>query len=423
MVVALLFSAGTLFGEGQQEKSGSAQGEKPSVEVLHWWTSGGEAAAVGVLKDKLESQGIKWVDSPIAGGSGEQAMTALRSRVTAGNPPAAAQMLGANIQAWARQTGGLANLNDLAESENWGEVIPDAIRQFSTYEGNWVAAPVNIHSSNWVWGNAQILEELGYEAPIREWDTYIEAMQAAQDAGYVGLAHGGKPWQTATAFDAVVVSVGGPEFYRQSMIEQRQDALNSEQMVEAFRRMEQLRGLVDENFSGRDWNLATAMVIEGEGLFQMMGDWAKGEFFNAEKKVGEDFVGFRAPGNLGTVTFNSDQFVFFEVSEEDREAQQAMARAVMDPEFQIAFNTTKGSVPARMDVSMDEFTSIGKKGMEQVKEAADNGTLMGSMSQKHIEIPVMQAMYDVISAHFNGQYSGPQEAAQKLAQAVEQAKQ
>ena len=31
------------------------------VEVLHWWTSGGEAAALNVLKDDLESQGIGWL--------------------------------------------------------------------------------------------------------------------------------------------------------------------------------------------------------------------------------------------------------------------------------------------------------------------------------------------------------------------------
>lgn len=32
------------------------------VEVLHWWTSGGEAAALNVLKDDLESKGIGWQD-------------------------------------------------------------------------------------------------------------------------------------------------------------------------------------------------------------------------------------------------------------------------------------------------------------------------------------------------------------------------
>ena len=41
-----------------------------SVEVLHWWTAGGEAAALGVLKKDLESQGVSWNDMPVAGGGG-----------------------------------------------------------------------------------------------------------------------------------------------------------------------------------------------------------------------------------------------------------------------------------------------------------------------------------------------------------------
>ena len=70
-----------------------------SVEVLHWWTSGGEAAALGVLKKDLEGQGVTWNDMPVAGGGGEAAMTALRARVTSGNPPSAVQALGFAIKA------------------------------------------------------------------------------------------------------------------------------------------------------------------------------------------------------------------------------------------------------------------------------------------------------------------------------------
>jgi glucose/mannose transport system substrate-binding protein len=71
------------------------------VEVLHWWTSGGEAAALNVLKDNLGGQSIGWVDMPVAGGGGEAAMTALRARVTAGDAPTAVQMLGFDILDWA----------------------------------------------------------------------------------------------------------------------------------------------------------------------------------------------------------------------------------------------------------------------------------------------------------------------------------
>ncbi len=72
-----------------------------SVEVLHWWTSGSEAAALNALKTNLQKQGVTWKDMAVAGGSGVQAMTALRARVTSGDPPTAVQMLGFDIRDWA----------------------------------------------------------------------------------------------------------------------------------------------------------------------------------------------------------------------------------------------------------------------------------------------------------------------------------
>ena len=70
------------------------QGE---VEVLHWWTSGGEARSVAELKKILESKGDTWKDFAVAGGGGETAMTVLKSRVVSGNPPTAAQVKGPGI--------------------------------------------------------------------------------------------------------------------------------------------------------------------------------------------------------------------------------------------------------------------------------------------------------------------------------------
>ena len=411
--VFLLGTGAALFASAGDEETVE---QVNTVEVLHWWTSGGEAAALNVLKEDLESKGIEWIDMPVAGGGGTEAMTVLRSRATAGNPPAAAQMLGFDILDWA-ELGVLANLNDIAEEEGWDAVIPDALKGFSKYEGNWIAAPVNVHSTNWVWANKHIMDELGIDEP-ETWDEYIAALDAAVAAGYYGLAHGGQAWQDATIFDGVVISVGGPEFYKATVIDLDDDALRSDQMLEVFNRMLQLRGYIDPNFSGRDWNLASSMVINGEALFQMMGDWAKGEFFAAGMVPGEDFVAFRTPGTQGTVTFNADQFVMFAVTEEYKHAQELLASAILSPAFQIAFNTVKGSVPARTDVSDADFTIIGQKGMADLADANRNGTLFGSMAHRHaVPASVMEAMYDVITAHFNLQISS-EEAVEQLADAV-----
>ena len=195
-------------------------------------------------------------------------------------------------------------------------------------------------------------------------------------------------------------------------------------MVEVFNRMATLRGFVDDNFSGRDWNLASAMVINNEAAFQIMGDWAKGEFLKANKVPGADFLCFRVPGSQGMVAFNSDQFAMFGQTEAGAQAAQGeMAKAIMSPSFQSAFNVVKGSVPARTDVPNDAFDDCGKKGMADLAEANGSGKLFGSMAHGHAApAAVKNAVYDVVTAAFNGEMD-PAEAAAELAKVVAAAKQ
>ncbi|WP_077034848.1 ABC transporter substrate-binding protein [Pelomonas sp. KK5] len=374
-----------------------------SVEVLHWWTSGGEAAALNVLKGNLEKQGVKWNDMPVAGGGGEAAMTALRARVTAGNPPTAVQMLGFDITDWGKQ-GVVADLNSVAAKEGWDKTVPAALQKFSKYNGKWIAAPVNVHSTNWVWANKEVLAKAGVTTMPASWDEYIAALDKVQKSGAVALAHGGQPWQDATLFDGVVMSTGGIDFYRKALIDLDAKALGSDTMLKVFQRMSQLRKYVDKDFSGRDWNVASGMVISGKAGFQMMGDWAKGEFLNAKKVPGKDFMCFRTPGTQGMVSFNSDQFVMFKVKADAAAAQAKLAAAIMDPGFQSAFNVVKGSVPARTDVPDTAFDDCGKKGMKDLAEANAKNTLVGSMAHGHaVPASLKNAFYDVITRHFNGQ--------------------
>ena len=55
------------------------------LEVTHWWTSGGEAAAVAELAKAFDATGNKWVDGAIAGG-GDTARPIMISRITGGDP-------------------------------------------------------------------------------------------------------------------------------------------------------------------------------------------------------------------------------------------------------------------------------------------------------------------------------------------------
>jgi glucose/mannose transport system substrate-binding protein len=389
------------------------------VEVLHWWTSGGEASALDVLKKDLEAKGISWTDMPVAGGGGTEAMTVLRARVTSGNAPTAVQMLGFDILDWAKE-GALGNLDDVAAQEGWDKVIPTALQQFSKYDGHWIAAPVNVHSTNWVWINKAALDKAGGAEP-KNWDELIALLDKFKEQGITPVAHGGQPWQDATIFDAVVLSLGN-DFYKKAFIDLDAATLGSPEMKEAFDRMTKLRSYVDDNFSGRDWNLASAMVIEGQAGAQFMGDWAKGEFIKAGKKPGTDFVCMRFPGTQGSVTFNSDQFAMFKVADDQVPAQLKMASAIESPAFQSAFNVVKGSAPARTDVPDTDFDDCGKKAIKDLAEANTNGSLMGSMAHGHANpASVKNAIYDVVTRQFNGELSS-EEAVTELVAAVEAAK-
>ena len=271
--------------------------DNKEVQMLHWWTSGGEAAALNVLKQDLAKEGYAWKDVPVAGGGGEAAMTTLKAMVAAGNPPTASQILGYYAIDYA-EAGKLGDITSLAKKEGWAKVIPTALQKFTTTDGKWDAVPVNIHSVNWIWLNKAVMDKIGGTEP-KTFDEFIALLDKAKAAGVIPLALGGQPWQEATMFNSVVASTGGIDFYKKAFVDLDESALKSDTMKKSFDNLAKLRAYIDPNYAGRDWNLATAMVIKGDALVQVMGDWAKGEFKAANKEAGKDFLCYRFPGTDG----------------------------------------------------------------------------------------------------------------------------
>lgn len=388
---------------------------EPKAEVLHWWTSGGEAKSVAVLQEEFAANGGTWTDMPVAGGGGDAAMTALRARVLAGNPPTAVQLKGPAIQEWYEE-GVLADISDVAEAEGWDKLLPPAIAQHMKCEGTWCAAPVNVHRVNWIWANADVLAANGIEMPT-SWDEFNAAAEKLKAAGIIPLAHGGQAWQDATVFETVALSILGPEGFRKAFVDLDMDTLTSDKMVAVFDQMRILRGFVDDNFSGRDWNLATAMVMNGEAAFQIMGDWAKGEFLAAGKVPGKDFLCSPTPGD--GFLYNVDSFAMFAVDGEDRKAgQKLLAKLIMGKNFQKVFNLNKGSIPARTDVTLDEFDSCALKSSADMAASSANGSLLPSYAHgMALRGAQSGAITDVVTAHFNSDMSSA-DAVKMLAEAV-----
>lgn len=391
------------------------------VEVLHWWTSGGEAASVKVLKELLEKEGYGWKDFAVAGGGGDTAMTVLKSRAVAGNPPAAAQVKGPQIQLWAEQ-GFLENMDDVATAEKWDELIPKVIADIMKYQGHYVAVPVNVHRINWMWVNPAVFKKAGANIP-KTWEEFEVAAKKIKAAGMIPVAWGGQPWQEATVFETVVAGVGGTEFYKKALVEADPEAINSPTMVKCLKILKMITKYIDPGASGRDWNLATSMVIKGEAAMQFMGDWAKGEFTAAKKEPGVDYIAVPAPQTEKQFIFNVDSFIMFKVKNpKDKEAQKAMARLILQPTFQQVFNINKGSIPVRMGMPKDPFDKVAQKSMDDFVNSANSGDLIPSMAHEMAVMPAIRgAFLDSVTKFLNSDMS-PEEAAKNMAEAVKAAK-
>ena len=389
------------------------------VEVLHYWTSGGEAKSVAELKKIMQAKGHVWKDFAVAGGGGDNAATALKSRVVAGNAPAAAQVKGPAIQEWAAE-GVLANLDAVGKAENWDSLLPKVVADVMKYKGSYVAAPVNVHRVNWMWANAAVLKKAGVKAMPKTWDEFFAAADNVKKLGLIAVAHGGQNWQDFTTFESVVLGVGGAKFYNDALVKLDPKSLNSDTMKKSLETLRKVKSYTDPAAAGRDWNLATAMVMQEKAAFQFIGDWAKGEFLAAGKAPGKDFLCAASPGRANAYTFNMDSFAMFKLKDGAAQKGQAdLAAAIMGAEFQEVFNLNKGSIPARLNMNMAKFDDCAKLSSKDFVESAKAGSLVPSVAHSMAVSPAAEgALKDAVSQFWNDEKISIADGMRNLAKAA-----
>ena len=183
-----------------------------------------------------------------------------------------------------------------------------------------------------------------------------------------------------------------------------------------------LRGDVDANFSGRDWNLASAMVAKGQAAFQIMGDWAKGEFTATHLKLGEDILCSSSPRNApGGYSYVVNSLSFFTKqrnSPAPTPGQILLAKVVMTPGVEAKANLAKGSVPAISGVDMSSFDSCAKDSANELASADKAGTLVPAVFGGTVDVAsVRGAVIDTATKFFNSSMSS-KDGANTLADAL-----
>ena len=373
-----------------------AHAAEPKPDVIHWWTSSSEAAAVRTIADAYRKQGGVWNDSAIAGA--DQARATAINRIVGGNPPMAAQFNTTKQFTDLVEQGMLNNVDDVAKREGWDKFLPEPILNVIRVQGHYYAVPVNIHMQSWIWYSKAAFKKAGIAKEPASVDEMFAALDKLKAAGIVPLAHGGQAWQENILFLAMLAHVGGTDLYLKVLRDRDPAAINSEAFKKVLTTFKRLQSYVDSGAPGRNWNDATAMVISGKAGMQVMGDWAKGEFSAAKMTAGKEYGCIAGFNNKSPYLIQGDAFVFPKTTNPTQiRYQKLLASTIVSPTTQVAFNKLKGSIPIRGDVdasSMDECARIGLAIMKDRTRHVGIGEVYLTPDQNG-------AMQDVLTAFWN----------------------
>jgi glucose/mannose transport system substrate-binding protein len=385
------------------------------LEVTHWWTSGGEAAAVAELAKAFDATGNKWIDGAIAGG-GDTARPVMISRITGGDPMGAFQFNTGRQAEELIEAGLLQDMTAVAEKEGWKDIVkPSSLLDACTVDGKVYCAPINIHSWQWMWLNNASFEKIGKPVPSN-WDEFVATVPDLQKAGIIPLAVGGQSWQSNGAFGVMAVALGGEDLWKKINVDKDAEAAAGPEMLKVFQAAAQAREWSKET-KVQDWNQATNLVITGKAAAQIMGDWAQGEFAVAGQVAGKDYTCLPGLGVNQILDTGGDAF-YFPVQKDPAkaEAQAVLAANLLSKETQVAFNLKKGSLPVRGDVDLNAANDCMKKGLEILA----NGKILPSGTQV-LSPDTTNQLNEVITTFWQDFSITPEEAQKRYAAVIAQA--
>lgn len=331
------------------------------LEVMHWWTSGGEAAAVNEFAKAFNATGHTWVDAAIAGG--EAARAVMVSRLTGGDPMGAFQFNHGRQAEELIEAGLLRDITDIAEAEGWKDLVnPSTLLDACTVDGRIYCAPVNIHSWQWLWVSHKAFQDAGLDVPTN-WAEFAAAAPALEAAGKLPLAMGQQGWQQSGAFNVMMASLVPSEIFMSVYGDKDTDVAAGAEVASVFEAAAAARDMAAKS-TVQNWNDATNLVITGQAGGQIMGDWAQGEFAVAGQTAGTDYSCLPGLGTNPRLGTGGDAF-YFPVLKDDAQiaAQTELAALLLKPATQVAFNLKKGSLPVRGDIDMSSANDCMQKGL------------------------------------------------------------
>jgi glucose/mannose transport system substrate-binding protein len=379
------------------EEPTSASKDTKQLEIVSWWTSGSEAAALNTLLAAFRqaNPGVEPVNAAVAGGAGSQAIVELAKRLRAGNPPDVWQTFtGKSVQGYAER-GSVRDVSSVLTGDVSAAMQP-TIRQSLNHGGKPYGVPTGTHRSNMLWFNTGLLKKAGVTPPAGDYTlaTFLSDLQKVKASGATALCLGGKdPFTTAELFENTLLSTIGTAGWK-DMTNDRLD-WRSAQVRTALRSFGAMLTYADPDASGLTWDAATKKLAAGGCAFESMNDSAYGELVSDGAREGTDFGAAAFPGTGGSFLAVVDVFVAATKAENAKNAL-AFLGGISNPATQVAFNKAKGSVPVLRNVDVSSLPAY----QQQSSKALWSSPVLLSVAHGEAMSPAFEeGFYDAVSTY------------------------
>jgi glucose/mannose transport system substrate-binding protein len=376
----------------------SATESTKQLEVVSWWTSGSEAAALHVLLTAFRDSnpGVKAVNAAVAGGAGSNAIVELAKRLQRGDPPDVWQTFaGKSVQGYAKR-GQVRSVEAVYARQELRATMNSAILDAVMRDGRPYGVPTGAHRSNVLWFNQALLKKAGVAPPSSDYtlDLFLADLEKVKASGTTPLCLGAKdPFTTVELFENTLLSSIGTSGWKDVVgddLHWRGDRVQT-----ALKRFGAMLGYADPAASRLTWDQATKKLASGGCAYESMNDSAFGELLAAGAKEGEDFGATAFPGTSGSFLAVVDVFV---AATKAKNAKNALAflGAIDEPDTQVAFNKAKGSVPVVRDVDVSSLAAYQRA---SAKALWSSPVLLSITHGEAMSPEFQEGFYDAVSTY------------------------
>lgn len=354
---------------------GGDGGDVGELEIVHWWTAGGEEEALNALLDGFQEEypDVEINNNPAPGGAGTAIDAEIQTRVIDEDPPSTFQIWPGEALRPYTDADVLEPVGDLWE-DGAEEAYLDGVIDAASPEGEIVSVPINIHRLNNIFYNVEVVDDAGIDVEgIETPDDLLDGLEAADDAGYVGMAQQTQePWGTLQLWEVVFTGQHGVDVFQQFLDGNAADL--EDEINESLSLVVEYSEYFNEDAGSVSWDEANADVITGDAAFHHNGDWAAGEYQTAEDfEYGDQWDYGPFPGTDGVYTLVMDSFVM-PTNNPSPEATEAYITYCSTVDAQERFNPPKGSIPPRTDVPTGEFPPFLQDQMSDFEASDDQVT-------------------------------------------------